>query len=300
MLKWHVGKDQYLFLENDSNHVWLQVAGLWRPPLTDFVDRWRVRHTIRVQITDTLQSQYYHIIVPNKETALITTAAYESNGSLLTKASGPVFSFLEGTFPSKERVFFAPALLSSRENFYVTDSHWNHLGATRYFKAALGAFGLPFHALLVDELVTGWEEYSFQGDLGLHAGLGPELSLRPKHDPQPNLLFENEVINEGYVRHYVNDKAPILEKVFVMHDSTVHRLYETFASIFREVLFIHCPDLDPSFIGRYAPDKVFFLQMERFAVRLGSNELSLLDFVASKEEQKGKSRSSVDYIQSIC
>lgn len=299
MLKYHVGTNGYLFLSNDSNDVWRQVSGRWIAPLDDFVDRWTERHTARYLLCRNHGIDYFHLIVPNKETCLISLANYEYGGTKVEKYSGPILNILSETFAGKRTIYFNPSQISEPENFYKTDSHWNHAGAIKYLSAAFNFFGYSRYASILQGLIEGWVPYSIQGDLGLHAGLGPEDSLKASTPSNATCHFQTKVANEGYVRHYTNPAAQIRKKILVMHDSTIHRLYDVISEMYNEVIFIHCPDFDLSFVREFGAEQVYFFQKERFTVRLSSNEASYIDFIHDREMFKGVKPAFADYIRPL-
>lgn len=299
MLKFHVGKDQYLFLENDTNAVWQQVSGNWRPPLADFFDRWIARHVARSLVCAQNNMEYFHIIVPNKETCLLDLADYKYEGELVQIPKGPVFSILDCNFFAKNHIFYNHSVISAPKFFHKTDSHWNFEGALTYTTAAFKAFCDCNAARLLHKAIIGWGDHELHGDLGLHADKEPEICREPIYETGAMLRFSNHTPNEGYIRHYINASAPLRKKVLIFHDSTIHRLYNGLASIFEEVLFIHCPDFDVNFAVEFGAELVYFFQMERFTVRLSSNEASYIDFVHQKESSKGVQPTFADYIRPI-
>lgn len=297
------GLDDYLFLSDDTNEVLKQTTGEY--PLTEgLAHRIWTCHAVRRFICERQSALYRHVVIPNKETVyaakLPASVAYESVGPT------PVNSWF-GRLPcAREISFWQPGALAAESDgastYPRTDTHWNMPGALRYLRAALAYFNDTAKLAALDGLdLIALDPTPQAGDLGVHAGLPPELvpTVWPRH-PSARMRFESPAPRFGYVRHYTNTR-PVggHRRALILHDSFVGWMLPFLAEIYAEIILLLCPDLDPRFIQQLRPDIVWFFQCERFFVRCPSNELEVLPWIVAKEREAATSLSGADYLAGL-
>ena len=167
--KFIYGKNDILFLNADTNGVMKQITGA-TVPTPSFLTALARLHKERRQRCTAMGIEYFHIIVPNKETSL---RAYLPD-EFVFEAFGPTPArrYLESDKEILDFTFYDPDILAQSAvptDFYPKqNSHWNNAGAVKYFSAALYALHaqdannitqLKFQTITKNEV----------GDLGLHA-----------------------------------------------------------------------------------------------------------------------------------
>lgn len=287
-----VGKDGYLFLNNDTNKVLDQFEGRYEFPVEQRVEIKAVHSFREKLLSDTCGGRYFHIIVPNKETVLWDKlpAGYEYQKSGLS----PVNSY--SSFPHARQAaffydpFFLRSLSATELVFAKTDTHWTHAGAINYLKRAS-------HYFMDAEFSQALESISFYKKMGNQAGdLASKLNLPVEslemwnvQNYSSKIKASNGISNIGALRWFVNDNALLDKKVVVLHDSTALWLMPTISSVYRDVLFLHLPDVDHVWLTKYKPDFLFFIQIERFFIRSPSNDVSLFEVISKHEKLKNSS-----------
>lgn len=292
------GRDDFLFLDNDTNRSVDQVEGRYSCDQR-FFSSVKLCHDIRAFVTEhAFGGEYHHAIVPNKESVLrdyLGTAIHWAAQGL-----PPVYKYKE-LFPDSPS-FFAPGYADPGQiaKYYAkTDTHWTHFAALEYLKAHWRKVAPPLEVEL-SKLEIRRGSTSQLGDLGRKLELPAEtLDVIQPLKPKGKQVFTNAVQNEGCVRHFVNDDAPVKELVLLNHDSTSFWLFPWFAEIFSSVLCVHCADFDGPFMMQLKPRYNFFVQIERFFVRLPLNEFNLYSFVKDQETKKQAAVSAVPYIEAL-
>lgn len=292
------GREDFLFLDNDTNRSVDQIEGRYSCDQR-FLASVKLCHDVRTYIAmHEYGGEYHHAIVPNKESVL---RDFLGTG-IRWGAQGlpPVYKYKE-MYPESPS-FFAPDYADPRQiaRYYAkTDTHWTHLAALEYLKAHWRKVAPQLESELAKvELRRG--STTQLGDLGRKLELPPETLevIQPLH-PKGRQVFTNGIQNEGCVRHFVNESAPVKELVMLNHDSTSFWLFPWFAEVFSNVLCAHCADFDGPFMMQLKPRYNFYLQIERFFVRLPLNEFNLYEFVKDQEGRKQATVSAVPYIEAL-
>ena len=287
-----IGKKDYLFLSADSNGILDQHCG--RVTIADRIPALRQVHQARA----TLAGRYLHIVVPNKETVardLMPEAfPYEADGPT------PLHQYLR---PHDRTLYFAPDILAAfqQEGFYYRyDSHWTTLGALTYLKAACAHFGLTDVVAALQDLKLATSVDPAPGDLGSRIGRTSEGARRMDVvAPRMRPVFTNQVTNEGCIRHFSRDDAPVRQRVLILHDSMAQWLVQILAEIFSETLMIHTPDLDMDCARRMRPDLLMFLQVERFFPRVPRNDIDYAALIAQQQTEKGSQADGVAWLRGL-
>ena len=292
------GRDDFLFLDNDTNRSVDQIEGRYACDRR-FLASVKLCHDIRAFVAQReFGGEYQHAIVPNKESVL---RDYLGEG-IRWAAHGlpPVYKYKE-MFPDSLS-FFAPDFADPQQisrYFARTDTHWTHFAALEYLKAFFRKVA-PALEVELNRLEIRHGSTTQLGDLGGKLELPPEkLEVIQPLKPQGKQVFTNGVQNEGCVRHFVNDAAPIKELVMLNHDSTSGWLFCWLAELFSSVLCVHCADFDGPLLMQLRPRYNFFVQIERFFVRLPLNEFNLYNFVKDQETRKQAKINAVPYIEAL-
>lgn len=285
------GREGFLFLSGDANGLVAQIEG--RFPFTDELrDRIRRVQARRRRMLRLHGIRYVHLVAPNKETVFEHLLPEE----IVPRRDGPTpIERFRTAYP--DALFFEPGVLAGQHpvpTYYQLDTHWTHFGASLYLVRALRetvARKLDFDAAvarLVAETKPRW------GDLGSKIG-APREEITEFVSPSKaaSLVYFNEVRNTGAIRLYRNLEALYPRRVLFLHDSFGVFTIDLAVELFREVVCIHSPDLDPDFIAACGFDLVIGVQVERFFVRCPSNQVSYRHFV-ERIEQAQRQRATFD------
>lgn len=293
------GADGHLFLANDSNNIYSQITGKWKFGENLFSSIHET-HKIRKEKSEQLNCDYFHIIVPNKETSLRdflpVEYEYECEGPT------PTNFYLKNFEDVASWTFFDPDILKpaqtpTNEYHNRLNSHWNYRGATRYLKQAFNAFGLP-ESNILEDLSFSEKRILDRADLGLHANeSGEDVEVLNVVAPQSSKLFAGNIVNEGYVRHQTSSRGR--RRAYFAHDSFMVYAFDVIGEVFSESLCVHSPDLDWDYLSLFKPDVIIFLQAERFLPRLPSNSLNLPDKVDELSARKGVAPITGAYLRGL-
>lgn len=258
-LKILIGKQGWLFLDNDTNRVIDQITGKYNLPL-NFKNRWIDLFTLRLEKSKDLGFKYFYSIVPNKENV------YRSYlpDNVCYSEERPVQIVLESIPPEIQSCYLLDELtLASETNDVYTkgDTHWNYIGALHGFNKIASMLG--FEKITADEYTT--TIIDVPGDLSSKLGLenvGPKVSLINK---KYRVVDNNGVSNVGKRVVFKNDDQNLPSCILFRDSFSDHQL-EFFASKFSRLICLWQPNLDYEYIAKERPDFVIQQQVERFLV----------------------------------
>ena len=291
------GSDGYLFLTGDGNRLVDQIEGRY-PFTAELGERIRRVQARRRHMLRLHGIRYAHLVAPNKETVFEHLLPED----IVPRRDGPTpIERFRATYP--DTLFFEPGILRGEHaapTYYKLDTHWTHFAASLYLVRALRetiARRLDFDAALsrlVAETKPRW------GDLGSKIG-APREEITEFVSPSKaaSLVYFNEVRNTGAVRLYRNPDALYVRRVLFLHDSFGIFTIDLAIELFREVVFIHSPDLDPDCIVACGFDTVICVQAERFFVRCPSNKISYRQFVERLEQDQRQRATFDDFLAAL-
>ncbi len=102
---------------------------------------------------------------------------------------------------------------------------------------------------------------------------------QPAHD--------NGLPNLGRLRVFANPDAPQDERWLVLHDSFGEWLSLIMPAFAGTSCFLHNPDFDEIFVRKFKPTRVFFIQIERFFIRVPLNGVDYAELFAEQSRLKG-------------
>ncbi len=297
--KFIIGKNDYLFLDNDTNHVLQQIQG----EISLAPDVLSEIHSLHTDLSHTLLNNnchYMYIVAPNKETSL---REYLPAGIIYERfGPTPIHQLQRTTHDTGIYLYFDDNILSPSSQLFATydkgDSHWTPQAAIQYFCAALQHFGMSALVSRLHETKFLPVDNCALGDLGRHAGRAPEQIEQVKLlSPYSVTLFEGPIVNEGYIRHtYCEHRKG---RAVIFHDSFVHALLPILSEMFENSLFVHCPDYIQDIVEAFAPDVVIRLQVERFFVRTPRIIKSALNWIAEIQNNKHSDSSTSLFIEQL-
>jgi alginate O-acetyltransferase complex protein AlgJ len=281
-----VGRDGWLFLENDSNRYMEQYTGKVRPPL-GWARRYRRLLTARRERMAKLALPYLFAISPPKEPIYPemlpdrhVAAERRTVHELLEIAAE---AGITAVYPEE-------ALRAAKPQgpvYYQADTHWTPLGAFVAYReicAQLERWG--FELELVEDADIDWQPHMGDGDLGRK--LDPPvhgLSLfGDVRDPHGKLLSDNGLMGTGAIQIFESDRrdAP---RLLCFGTSYAGNTMEYFKESFSRVVWAHTNSLIDELIAAERPDVVLSHCSERGLLHIPSDRNAMRRFEATAREK---------------
>lgn len=263
-----VGKDGWLFLQNDTNRIVEQNIGKLRLS-DDGIRQWGHIIDTRFSILHRRNIEYYFFVAPNKESIY---PEFLPEGYHVIEER-PV-QILQQELKRRSLSMINPEKIlrlhkDQRQIYPKTNTHWNELGAFIGYQFMMDHIMQKHKTikLLWDDIA--WEEMMVSEDLGdkmdppIFSGY---LKGRVK-TPQAQILFDNRRMNTGRIQISQN-KNWMLPRALIFHDSFSEMLFHYVIESFSEVYFFHSPSIMYKLIDEFAPDIVITQMAERFLIQI--------------------------------
>ncbi len=260
MLKVLKGKDDYLFLDNDTNRVMSQITG--KIPLNDKIKA-SIKTTFerRMLYADYLGFQYLYLITPN---AHCVHAEHLPDGIEISDDRSAIY--LQKNFP--DVVYYSLEVLRQYKDkytvYYKTDTHWTGIGAALTFNEVSDRLGLNTK-IDVDGIPK--VEKEFVGDLGIKLTPNKKCTYQALDwESDVELLADNRMATGSKYLHLRSNNRN--GKRCVIFGGSSVALYENWKIIghyFAETFFFWVNhSFDRQIINELQPDVVVHLINERF------------------------------------
>lgn len=255
------GKDDILFLDNDTNNTIAQITGA--APLTPADSRrWqRVIRSRQVLLEDS-GVRYAFVIAPAKEAAL---DKYLPDGTVLSD-NRPAIQLCNNKQLKKIVKYPIDALRRlDRDGYRKGDTHWSDLGGLMVFRSIMADFegGLDIRLPELSDYEMTAEE--LMGDLAVHSRKRETervILLKPKAKSW-QLIFDNRKPNRGNIM--VTENPTISTgTVVIFRDSFTNVMIPYFAATFSRCVFMWNPFVDYDLVEEHKPVLVFNIMAERF------------------------------------
>jgi hypothetical protein len=253
-----VGRDDWLFLNNDSNRVIDQISG----NLTlsaDFDAKWRSLFEYRRAQLDAIECKYGLLIAPNKECVYSNMLP---DGIRLSDQR-PVYRVLQQAKQTVHAIYPFEELVRQSAIIDVYpkgDTHWNVHGALIGYRKLCSVIGAP----CVED-----NEIEFfiveRGDLSSKLGMKTSYVQGRIKNPSFNRVFNNDIPNNGNRIEYINTNAR-LPTCILFRDSFGTIMTDIMAQSFSRLVVIWQANIDYSIVEAEKPDFVISVQAERFLV----------------------------------
>ena len=262
-----VGKDEWLFLDNDRNGFLRQYAGELKLSEQQ-VDEWQELLEIRIARLGELGARYHFLAVPENPTVYPQMlpdgirSAEERTVQQLMRRLASSGSDARLIYPLEELVDES----SRRRVCRQTDTHWTDFGAFVGYRSLAREIKkeMPIHEVSEEELY--FFEAKLLGDLGFKLGIGPVpepctgyLYSRAKG------LYDNCIDSHGSMVITECAYAPPTT-CMVFGDSACYGMLACLAQTFSRMMFVHSPTLDFDLIAEERPDVVVSEMTERFLI----------------------------------
>lgn len=292
-----VGEGGWLFLAAGSNNVlemYVEDEGAHQEVCT----RWHGVVEERAKRLSAIGSRYFHVMLPEKITALGEKLHWPIDTS---RSRGATFSMSAPTRVRGNIIDFIPYLLSlpNREKYFLkTDSHWNNHGAFLCYQLVCSSLGFKVRN---DLLQRPKIEGSLVFDLGVKLPDRPqERAEFVQYRSDARLINDeglvrykkdNNLVNEGSLHvgslvEFENTNAPNKHKIIIFGDSFCeyrdHLLTALMAETFEHTIFVWSTSIDYSICEQLQPDIVFCVMTERFMARVPDDTFDLRTYVETR------------------
>jgi hypothetical protein len=266
-----IGRDGWLFLQNDANDVIDQYTGHVRLSRRDLRRWWRLLAR-RMDTAAALDAAWLHVIVPEK----IATYPELLPDGVAAAARRPVDEILDLAADLGAPVLYPLEELRAAKTaggpavFCATDIHFTQYGAFIVYQTTcreLRASGVDVDALPAEAI--RWREYRTTGDLGSKLEPAPtSVNVRAVvREPRARLVFDNQVLNHGRAMIFERDDGAGPRAV-VFGQSSSNYLLTFLKESFSRVAFLHTDTMPREILARERPDVILTIPGERFIVRV--------------------------------
>ena len=286
------GKNNWLFLDNDTNFSVDQFAGYMR--LTDQgLASWADYASALEAGFDGLGRPAVMLVAPTKESVL---GRYHPMTAATVPMLQPVFDLL----PQEQLIYPAIELRDALgdEAFFKTDTHWTQKGAGLASALVAKRLGAPPNR--VDRLLAKdrYKTREHAGDLGnkLRPRVYASASFLSSFNYRKWVVYDNGLPNFGrmMVIHY--PKALVNETFLVFGSSSSYSMFNYLCRFFRRLIFVHSAgNIDPELIKVVEPDSVVAQTNARFMIRPPVADYSLKQTIHTKQrtlDEAGREKQS--------
>ena len=262
--KFIVGKNGYIFINNDTNGVMGQITGKKR-----FTDRilysWKNLLENRKKYIQNLGITYLHVSAPSKECVYsdkLPNGIYLSEerpirqllNTLVTSTACDIL-----IYPFEELV----ASRSIRETYPKGDSHWNWFGGYIAYSTIVSRLGIK----PIDLAEINFIDIETKSDLAEKLGRLDVVTRAKLLHNKSQLIFNNKVSKIGNLQIYQNEDSS-LPTAIIFRDSFTTQLTDFLSQHFSKMILVWQPNIDFSLIELEMPNFVLAIQAERFMIKL--------------------------------
>lgn len=264
-----LGKQGWLFLDNDSNQVNKQLNGTVTFSEEELI-QWRKLIEFRKLKLGEQGISYFFFVAPTKGCVYpeyLPDHIQLSENRCVTQLVNDLAIHLEfkPIYPLSELIHAKTTMPVYSER----ETHWNDFGAFIGYRALLSQISEKHNVNLLTESSVDFLKFlSNSCDLGNKLGIKCDLSIKAKIvKPDYKCIFNNRVQNTGKLLVYEN-KNKELPKAIVFRDSFSSQLLKFLAGSFSRLVAVWQPNIDYSIVRDEKPDIVISQQAERFLIKI--------------------------------
>lgn len=276
------GKDNWLFLDNDTNKSVEQFTGkqllqtaakqgwqLYMQKLQSYAAEHQCRHAL--------------LMAPAKEA--VYTEFYPYKKGVLT----PVEQVMQSV-PDGLNLCYPVAALrqSTHRSFRITDTHWSPFGAmlaSVELAVSLGLNRLEVEALFANDQ---YRSALLIGDLGnkLFPPKASEEWLLKGFSYRKSVVSDNGLANFGRTLCLANEQALVPQHLVLFGASSSYSMLDYLCRIFGRITLMHTAgNIDPNVLAELKPDYLVCQTNARYVVRAPDADYSLATVIAEKTKE---------------
>jgi len=267
-----VGKEDWLFLQNDTNRIVEQNVGLLKFSPED-VKRWVGILETRSATLKDRGIKYYFLAAPNKESVY---PEYLPEGYIFSEQR-PIHQIIEGLSTSTVKLHYPLDVLkrykSELQLYTQVNTHWNARGAYIAYEYLANIIKKDYLLKVVDWADIIFEDTEISEDLGNKLN-PPQTSTYVRarvKNAKAQIIYDNGRINSGRIQISQNSDTT-LPTAIIFHDSFMTEgMLPFIMESFSRAQFIHTPIVDYNLIDQLKPDIVITEMVERFIICIPSD-----------------------------
>jgi hypothetical protein len=281
-----VGREGWLFLENDSNRYMEQFTGRVGPA-RGWEWRWRRLFRARRERMEKRGLPWLFSVSPVKE-PIYPEMLPDGYVGIERR---PVHRLLDIAAEAGVTALYPEEALRAAKPrgpvFYQADTHWSPLGAFVAYREICAQFERwGFELDLVEDADIDWQPHMGDGDLGRKLDPPVEgLSLFGNvREPHGDLRSDNGLLGTGGMQVYESDRrgAP---RLLCFGTSYAGNTMEYFKESFSRAVWAHTNSLVDELIAKERPDVVLTLCNERGLIFVPSDRDAMRRFEATAREK---------------
>lgn len=262
-----IGKNDWLFLQNDTNRVVEQNNGTLK--LTEFeLRKWLRTLEARFAILRHRGIKYYFLIAPNKESIY---PEYLPDDYIMSEAR-LVYQLINACKPMHLPLYFPVDILKlykAEYQLYPTgNTHWNGIGGFIAYEYLMNIIKKDLNIPILTWEDIGFVDEETSQDLGnkLNPPRTSIFSWGKVKQPRAQIIYDNQLINSGKIQIALN-KNTSLPTAVVFHDSFIEFLLPFLMESFSKIYLFHTPCMDFELLNQIKPDIVISEMVERFLIQ---------------------------------
>lgn len=273
------GKDNWLFLDNDTNKSVEQFTGQYL--LDDEAKTGWARYMRELSLlAEQHRCRYALLMAPSKEAVYSEFYPYQQAAitpiEQLIELIPNGFKFCYPSFALKHAV---------RRTFRITDTHWSPFGAM--IASVELAVLLGFNRNDIEQIFQHdqYREVSLVGDLGnkTYPPRASEESLLKSFTYRKFLVSDNGLANFGRIIYLENPTAFSQLHLVIFGASSAYSMFDFLCRIFGKITLLHTAgNIDAKILVQLKPDVIVCQTNARYIVRAPSTDYSLDTVIKEK------------------
>ena len=274
------GKNNWLFLDNDSNQSVEQYTG--NVKLSRFEkSKWKSYFKSLIELSALTKIPTCLLIAPSKENVYSDYYPYSEARSTPIKQ-------LQKIVP-KSFNFIFPVMQLSRlpeRSFRVCDTHWTVHGAREaaiQLTTTLTGYDKRIRETFKDDEYIKRQAF---GDLGrkVYPPRSADEDVLASFNYRDVVVYDNQLPNFGRIITMHNEIALFKQKIILFGSSSAYSMFQYISRLFETVIFVHTAgNVDVELINNIRPDYFCMQTNARFVVRAPTTRESVSKYIREKK-----------------
>lgn len=275
------GKENWLFLDNDSNQSVEQYTGKLKLSRSEKL-KWKSYFNSIYKLSSSQSIPTCMLVAPSKEN--VYSQHYPYSEAKVT----PIKQLLKMMPSSFPYIYPADYLKAMAERSYrLCDTHWTIHGAREssilLAEKLLGG-NLKLREIFLEDVYEAKESF---GDLGrkVYPPSAAKEDVLRNYNYRKNVLFDNKLPNFGRIILIHNESSLDRSTLLLFGSSSAYSMFHFISRIFQTVIFVHTAgNVDQKLIREVNPDYLCMQTNARFIVKSPTTNESVEKYIAHKKE----------------